>query len=167
MGSQFWEPEAEPSPSSLLSVNLEKEDGQQRQLRMSPSKTIAEVLLDYTPAELKKANAVIVVEGAVCRNNLRLGEIAPTDGRPLHLTIQRSNIMEVRLEKNGGQSKHVWMTLSMTIAQVLNDWTPEHLKDANPVVVVNGALAQPDMVLSGFPRNGGLLRMTIQRPMEW
>jgi hypothetical protein len=78
-----------------------------------------------------------------------------------------SSIIVVCLEENGGQSRHVWMSLSNTIAQVLDDWTPEDLKDANPVVVVNGGLATPDMVLSGFPTNGGLLRMTIQRPMGW
>ena len=134
---------------------------------MSPSKTIAEVLLDYTPAELKKANPMIFAATGICRSNLRLSEIAPTDGRPLHLTIQRSSIIEVRLEINGRPSEHVWMSLSMTIAEVLKYWTPEDLKGANPVVVVNGALAQPDMALSGFPRNGGLWRMSIQRPTEW
>ena len=60
-----------------------------------------------------------------------------------------------------GESKNI------SIAQVLDDWTPEDLKDANPVVVVNGGLARPDMVLSGFPTNGSLLRMMIQQPMGW
>ena len=78
-----------------------------------------------------------------------------------------SRRIEVCLEKNGGQFMHVWMTSFMTIAQVLDDWTPEDLKDANPVVVVNGGLARPDMVLSGFPTNGSLLRMMIQQPMGW
>ena len=75
-----------------------------------------------------------------------------------------SRAIEVRLEINGRQSRHVWMSTSTTIAQALNEWTPE---DTNLVVFVNGGVAQPDMVLSGFPTNGGFLRMTIQQPMEW
>lgn len=82
-----------------------------------------------------------------------------------------SSTILVTLEENDGQSMQsmqVWMSKSMTMAQVLKDWTPEDLKDANNlVVVVNGGDTTRDMVLGSIPTNGGSYHMTIRPAVPW
>ena len=76
------------------------------------------------------------------------------------------NVVPVRLQKTNGQYRELWMSRTKTIAEVLRDYTPTDLKNANPVIVVDGRVAVLDMFLGDFHTNGDLL-LTIQRPTEW
>ena len=84
----------------------------------------------------------------------------------LHDVALPSNIVPVRLQKTNGEYWELWMSWTKTIAEVLRDYTPTDLKNANPVIVVDGRVAMLDMFLGDFHTNGDLL-LTIQRPMEW
>ena len=198
-GSQPSEPEVEPQPSPtqpcdpgkvpwvgcdcissssssfLCVVHLEKEDGQQRRLWMSSLKTIAEVLQDFTPEDLKKANPVIVVDGSVCRNNLMLGTIAPTDGRPLHLKIRRSlndcisalssSILAVCVEQDGNSEDH-WMSRSTTIHDLCRKFTPAGSEITSQQIVIASRVAAADITLGELALiNGEPLHMTIRQPL--
>ena len=45
------------------------------------------------------------------------------------------------------------MSWTKTIAEVLRDYTPTDLKNANPVIVVDGRVAMLDMFLGDFHTN--------------
>ena len=66
-----------------------EEDGQFERIWMSKSTTIAEVLMDRTPENLKDAKPVIVFDGRVCNHSMILADFVPIVGGPLHITIQR------------------------------------------------------------------------------